>query len=146
MHVDETIIITVEDKRTETMRIRCKNIATSGGNKHKNLVLNCITVLIRVQKLIFEQYPSRHGSKDDNKLVEDSNNFIVRLDGYCSNISFYTRMNTVMQSIQGSCVCCHHSWHYFLHGILMISVCLSFTVIIIVSSTCMWVSYFPFTN
>ena len=77
MHVDETIIITVEDKRTETTRIPCKNSATSGGSKHKALVLNCITVLIRVQKLIFEQYPSSQTSKDGNKLVEDSNNFIV---------------------------------------------------------------------
>ena len=77
MHVDETIIITVEDKHTESIRIPCKNSATSGGSKHKTLVLNCITVLIRVQKLIFEQYPSRRGSKEGNKLVEDSNNFIV---------------------------------------------------------------------
>ena len=46
--MDETIIITVEDKRTETTRIPCKNIATSGGSKHKTLVLNCITVHIRV--------------------------------------------------------------------------------------------------
>ena len=77
MHVDETIIVTVEDKCTETTRIPCKNSATSGGSKHKALVLNCIIVLIRVQKLIFEQYPSIQTSKDDNKLVEDSNNFIV---------------------------------------------------------------------
>ena len=77
MHVDETIIITVEDKRTETMRMPCKNSATSGGSKHKALVLNCITVLIRVQKLIFEQYPSSETIKDGNKLVEDSNNIIV---------------------------------------------------------------------
>ena len=34
----------------------------------------------------------------------------------------------------------------FLHGILMLSVRLSSTVIIIVSSTCMRVSKFPFTN
>ena len=77
MHVDETIIITMEDKRTEIMRIPCKNSATSGESKHKALVLNCITVLIRVQKLIFEQYPSSQTTNDDNKLVEDSNNFIV---------------------------------------------------------------------
>ena len=77
MHVDETIIIMVEDKRTVIMRIPCKNSATSGGSKHKTLVFNCITVLIRVQKLIFEQYPSSQTSKDGNKLVEDSNNFIV---------------------------------------------------------------------
>ena len=77
MHVDETIIITVEDKRTETKRIPCKNSATSGGSKHKALALNCITVLIRVQKLIFEQYPSSRTTKDGNKLVEDSNNLIV---------------------------------------------------------------------
>ena len=79
MHVDETIIITVEDKRIESIRIPCKNSATSGGSKHKALVLNCITVLIRVQKLIFEQYPwTNHGiNKDGNKLVEDSNNLIV---------------------------------------------------------------------
>ena len=76
MHVDETIIITVEDKRTETTT-PCKNSATSGGSKHKALVFNCIIVLIRVQKLIFEQYPSSQTSKDGNKLVEDSNNFIV---------------------------------------------------------------------
>ena len=76
MHVDETIIITVEDKRTETTT-PCKNNAMSGGSKHKALVFNCITVLIRVQKLIFEQYPSSQTSKDGNKLVEDSNNFIV---------------------------------------------------------------------
>ena len=72
MHVDEIIKITVEDKRIEITRIPCKNIATSGGSKHKTLVLNCITILICVQKLIFEQYPSRRGSKDGNKLVEDS--------------------------------------------------------------------------
>ena len=77
MHVDETTIITVEDKRTETTRMPCKNSATSGGSKHKALILNCITVLIRVQKLIFEQYPSSRTTKDGNKLVEDSNNFIV---------------------------------------------------------------------
>ena len=77
MHVDETIIITVEDKRTETTRMPCKNSAMSGGSKHKALVLNCITVLIRVQKLIFEKYPSSQTSKDGNKLVKDSNNFIV---------------------------------------------------------------------
>ena len=79
MHVDETIIITVEDKHTETMRMPCKNSATSGGSKHKALVLNCITVLIRVQKLIFEQYPwtNRGIINDGNKLVEDSNNLIV---------------------------------------------------------------------
>ena len=79
MHVDETIIITVEDKRTESIRIPCKNSATSGGSKHKTLVLNCITVLIHVQKLIFEQYPwtKRGISNDGNKLVEDSNNLIV---------------------------------------------------------------------
>ena len=76
MHVDETIIITVEDKCTETT-IPCKNSATSGGSKHKALVLNCITVLTRVQKLIFEQYPSSQTTKDGNKLVEDSNNIIV---------------------------------------------------------------------
>ena len=57
MHVDETIIITVEDKRTETKRMPCKNSAMSGGSKHKALVFNCITVLICVHKLIFEQYP-----------------------------------------------------------------------------------------
>ena len=74
MHVDETIIITVEDKRTESIRIPSKNSATSGGSKHKTLVLNCITVLMHVQKLIFEQYPSRRGSKDGNKLVEHSDN------------------------------------------------------------------------
>ena len=77
MHVDETIIITVEDKYTKTTRMPCKNSATSGGSKHKALVLNCITVLIRVQKLIFEQYPSSRTTKDDNKLVKDSNNLIV---------------------------------------------------------------------
>ena len=77
MHVDETIIIMVEDKRTESMMIPCKNSATSGGSKHKALVLNCITVLIGVQKLIFEQYPSSRTTKDGNKLVEDSNNLIV---------------------------------------------------------------------
>ena len=77
MHVDETIIITVEDKPTETMRMPCKNSATSGGSKHKALVLNCITVLIRVQKLIFELYPLSQTMKDGNKLVEDSNNLIV---------------------------------------------------------------------
>ena len=80
MHVDETIIITVEEKRTETTRMPCKNSATSGGSKHKILVFNCIIVLIiRVQKLIFEQYPwTNHGiSNDGNKLVEDSNNLIV---------------------------------------------------------------------
>ena len=76
MHVDETIIITVEDKHTETM-IPCKNSATSGGSKHKALVFNCITVLIRVQKLIFEQCSSSQTSNDGNKLVEDGNNFIV---------------------------------------------------------------------
>ena len=77
MHVDETIIITMEDKCTETTRMPCKNSATSGGSKHKALVLNCIAVLIRVQKLIFEQYPSSQTTDDGNKLVEDSNNFIV---------------------------------------------------------------------
>ena len=79
MHVDETIIIIVEDKCTESIRIPCKNSAMSGGSKHKTLVLNCITVLIRVQKLIFEQYPwtNRGISKEGNKLVEDSNNLIV---------------------------------------------------------------------
>ena len=77
MHVDETIIITVEEKRTETTRIPCKKSATSGGSEHKALVLNCITVLIRAQKLIFEQCPSRQTTKDGNKLVEDSNKFIV---------------------------------------------------------------------
>ena len=77
MDVDVTIIITVEDKRTETTRIPCKNSAMSGGSKHKALVLNCITILIRVQKLIFEQYSSSQTTKDGNKLVEDSNNFIV---------------------------------------------------------------------
>ena len=81
MHVDETIIITVEDKRTESIRIPCKNSATSGGSKHNILVLNCITVhmCIHVQKLIFEQYPwtNRGISNDGNKLDEDSNNFIV---------------------------------------------------------------------
>ena len=78
MHVDETIIIMVEDKHTKTMT-PCKNSATSGGSKHKALIFNCITVLIRAQKLIFEQYPSSQTSKDGNKLVEDSNNFIVRV-------------------------------------------------------------------
>ena len=76
-HVDETIIIMVEHKRT---RIPCKNSAMSGGSKHKILVFNCIIVLIiRLQKLIFEQYPwtNRGISNDGNKLVEDSNNFIV---------------------------------------------------------------------
>ena len=77
MHVDETIIITVEDKRIETTRMPCKNSATSGGSKHKALVLNCIKVLIRVQKLIFEQYPSSRTTKDGNKVVEDINNLIV---------------------------------------------------------------------
>ena len=77
MHVDETIIITMEDKRTESMMIPCKKSATSGGSKHKALILNCITILIRVQKLIFEQYPSSQTTKDGNKLVEDSNNLIV---------------------------------------------------------------------
>ena len=77
MHVDETIIIMVEDKRTETTRIPCIKSATSGGSKHKALVLNCITVLLRAQKLIFELYPSSQTTKDGNKLVEDSNNFIV---------------------------------------------------------------------
>ena len=79
MHVDETIIITVEDKRTKIIRIPCKNSATSGGSKHKALVLNCITVLIRVQKLIFEQYPSSRTMKDGNKLVEDSDNISIAI-------------------------------------------------------------------
>ena len=48
MHVDETIIITVEDKRTETTRMPCKSSATSGGSKHKILIFNCITLHIRV--------------------------------------------------------------------------------------------------
>ena len=71
--MDETIIITVEAKRTETTRIPCKNNATSGGSKHKILVFNYIIVLIiHVQKLIFEQYPwtNRGISNDGNKLVE----------------------------------------------------------------------------
>ena len=79
MHVDETIIIMVENKHTEIITIPCKNSATSGGSKHKALVLNCITALMRVQKLIFEQCPSSQTSNDGNKLVEDSNNFIVHL-------------------------------------------------------------------
>ena len=78
MHVDETIIITVEDKRTETTT-PCKNSATSGGRKHKALVFNCITVVLRAQKLIFEQYPSSQTIKDGTKLVEDINNFVVRV-------------------------------------------------------------------
>ena len=77
MHVDETIIITMEDKRTEIIMIPCKNSATSGGSKHKALIFNCMILLIRVQKLIFEQYPSSQTTKDGNKLVEDSNNLIV---------------------------------------------------------------------
>ena len=77
MHVDETIIITVEDKRTETTRIPCKNSAMSGGRKHKALVLNGITILIHVQKLIFEQYPSSRTMKDGNKLGEDSNYIVL---------------------------------------------------------------------
>ena len=77
MHVDETIIIMVEDKRTEIIRFPRKNSATSGGSKHKALVFNCITVVIRVQKLIFERYPSSQTTKDGNKIVEDSNNLIV---------------------------------------------------------------------
>ena len=72
MHVDETIIITVEDKRTETTRMPCKNSATSGGSKHKALVLNCITLLSRVQKLIFEQHPLSETIKEGNKVVEDT--------------------------------------------------------------------------
>ena len=70
MHVDETIIIMVEDKRAEMIMIPCKNSATSGGNKHKALVFSCITVLIRVHKLIFEQCPSSQTSNDGNKLVK----------------------------------------------------------------------------
>ena len=78
--VNETILITVEDKRTETIRIPCKNSAESGGSKHKMLVLNCITVHMRAQKLVFKQYPSRQTTtigKDGNKLVEDSDNIKV---------------------------------------------------------------------
>ena len=76
--VNETIVIMVEDKqRTETIRIPCKNSARSGGSKHKTIVLNCITVHMRAQKLVFKQYPLRHRSKDGNKLVKDSDNTIV---------------------------------------------------------------------
>src|SRR4051812_8749889 len=51
--------------------------ATSGGSKHKTLALNCITVHIRVQKLIFEQHPSSQIMKDGNKLVEDRDKTII---------------------------------------------------------------------
>ena len=77
MHVDETIIITMEDTHTKTTRIPCIKSATSGASKHKALVFICITVLIHAQKLIFEQYPSSRTTKDGNKLVEHSNNLIV---------------------------------------------------------------------
>ena len=72
--------------------------------------------------------------------------FMVRLDGYCSKISSYTQMSIVMQFNMRVLCLLPPLVALFLHGILMILVHLSSTVIIIVSSTCMRVSKFPFTN
>ena len=68
------------------------------------------------------------------------------IDGYCSKISFCTRMSTVMQLHTSALCFLPPLVALFLHGILMVSVRLSSSVIIIVSSTCMRVSKFPFTN
>ena len=90
--MNETILIKVEEKCTEERTIPCKNSATSGDSKHKTLVLNCITILPHVQKLVFKQCPSNpFRSKDDNKLVEDSDNTIVPIPSrVCGNsTNFY---------------------------------------------------------
>ena len=65
--VNETVLITVEDKRTETIRIPCINSAISGGSKHKTLVLNCITVVHTLAaKLVLKQYPFMPSTIDGN--------------------------------------------------------------------------------
>ena len=62
------------------------------------------------------------------------------LDGYCSKINFCTQMSIVMQFNTSLLCLLPPLVALFLHGILMLSVRLSSTVIIIVSSTCMRVS------
>ena len=67
--------------------------------------------------------------------------------GYCSKISFYTRMMSTTMQLNTRILCLLPPLvALFLHGILVVSVRLSSTVIIIVSSTCMRVSKFPLTN
>ena len=97
----------------------------------------------RLQKIAICQVPDRSWDLMEYVVVSIFDKlvaFIVRLDGYCSKISFYTRMSTVMQFNTRVLCLLPPLVALFLHGILMLSVRLSSTVIIIVSSTCMRVS------
>jgi len=68
---------------------------------------------------------------------------MVSLDGYCSKISFRTRMSTVMQFNTSALCLLPPLVALFLHGILIVSVRLSSTVIIIVSPHACGLASFP---
>ena len=111
---------------------------------------NTIMVTVVYGRSQFVEFPTALGITRTIKLLLSLTSllpsFVVRLDGYCSKISFYTRMCTVMQLNTRVLCLLPPLVALFLHGILVVSVRLSSTVIIIVSSTCMRVSKFPFTN
>ena len=111
---------------------------------------NMIMVTVAYGRQQFLEFPTALGITRTIKLLLSSTSllpsFVVRLDGYCSKISFYTRMCTVMQINTRVLCLLPPLMALFLHGILVVSIRLSSTVIIIVSSTCMRVSKFPFTN
>ena len=103
----------------------------------------------RLRKIAICRVPNRSWNYDNyevvaifDKLVAVVTDSMVR-PWYCSKISFYTRMSTVMQ-LNTRILCLLQPFvALFLHGILVVSIHLSSTVIIIVSSTCMRVSKFP---
>ena len=111
---------------------------------------NTIMVTVFYGREQFVEFPTALEITRTMKLLLSSTSllpsFVVQLDGYCSKISFYTQMCTVMQFDTRVLCLLPPLMALFLHGILVVSVRLSFTVIIIVSSTCMRVSKFPFTN
>ena len=92
----------------------------------------------------FVEYPTALGITRTMKLLLSSTSLLPsllpRLDGYCSKINFCTRMSTMMQFNTRVLCLLPPLVAPFLHGIFMLSVRLSSTIIIIVSSTCMRIS------
>ena len=93
----------------------------------------------RLWKIAIVEFPTPLGITGTMELLLSSTtlfpSFMVRLEGYCSKISFYTRMCTVMQFNTRVLCLLPPLVALFLHGILVVAVRFSSTIIIIVSST-----------
>ena len=107
---------------------------------------NMIMVIVFYRRQQFLEFPTALGITGTMQLLLSPTSllpsFVVRLDGYCSKISFYTRMCTVMQLNTRALCLLPPLVALFLHGVV-VSVRLSSTVIIIIYPHACGLASFP---